>query len=123
MNYKKIQKGTKVCSYLETIYIELGKRQGGGPSAVRMSLSARKEINMNIIAADYTLDCRGLSCPMPLLKTYKILATMTSGEILELWGTDAGTKNDIEIAMTKAGNEYLGFKDDEGFTRYFIKKG
>jgi len=61
---------------------------------------------------------------MPLLKTYKIQATMTSGEILELWGTDPGTKNDIEMAiMTKAGDEYLGFKDDEGFTRYFIKKG
>jgi tRNA 2-thiouridine synthesizing protein A len=60
---------------------------------------------------------------MPLLKTYKTLATMTSGEILELWGTDPGTKNDIEMAMTNVGNEYLGFKDDEGFTRYFIKKG
>jgi tRNA 2-thiouridine synthesizing protein A len=73
--------------------------------------------------SDYTLDCRGLSCPMPLLKTYKTLATMTSGDILELWGTDPGTKNDIEMAMTNAGNEYLGFKDDEGITRYFIKKG
>ena len=60
---------------------------------------------------------------MPLLKTYKILATLTSGEILELWGTDPGTKNDIEMAMTNADNEYLGFNDDEGFTRYFIKKG
>jgi tRNA 2-thiouridine synthesizing protein A len=48
---------------------------------------------------------------------------MRSGEILELWGTDPGTKNDIEMAMTKAGHEYLGYKDDEGFTRYFIKKG
>ena len=78
---------------------------------------------MNIITAAHTLDCRGLSCPMPLLKTYKILATMRSGEILELWGTDPGTKNDIEMAMTKAGDKYLGFKEDEGFTRYFIKKG
>jgi TusA-related sulfurtransferase len=38
-------------------------------------------------------------------------------------GTDPGTKNGIEMAMTNAGDEYLGFKDDEGFTRYFIKKG
>jgi len=59
---------------------------------------------------------------MPLLKTYKTLATMRSGEILELWGTDPGTKNDIEMAMTKAGEEYLGFREDAGFTRYFIKK-
>ena len=44
------------------------------------------KIFMNIINADNTLDCRGLSCPMPLLKTYKTLAIMTSGEILELWG-------------------------------------
>jgi hypothetical protein len=42
------------------------------------------EIFMNNFTADYTFDRRGLSCPMPLLKTYKTLATMTSGEVLEL---------------------------------------
>ena len=44
---------------------------------------------MNIITTDYTLDCWGLSCPMPLLKTHKTLAIMTSGEILELLGKSA----------------------------------
>ena len=41
------------------------------------------------------LDARGLTCPMPLLKTKKDLKGVPAGEILEIWGTDPGSKNDI----------------------------
>ncbi|MBW1784386.1 MAG: sulfurtransferase TusA family protein [Deltaproteobacteria bacterium] len=68
-----------------------------------------------------TLDCRGLSCPMPLLKTKKAVGKMKSGEILEILGTDPGTKNDLPGFAKKAGHEYLGDKEDDGFTRFFLK--
>jgi len=70
------------------------------------------------------LDARGLSCPMPLLKTKKTLKGVPVGEILEIWGTDPGSKNDIPDYGNKFGNTFLGFVDDaEGYTRYFIRKG
>jgi tRNA 2-thiouridine synthesizing protein A len=76
------------------------------------------------IKADNVLDARGLTCPMPLLKTKKTLKDMKSGQILEILGTDPGSKNDIPEFGSKAGNQFLGMTDDEaGFTRYFIKKG
>ncbi|MBC8418203.1 MAG: sulfurtransferase TusA family protein [Proteobacteria bacterium] len=70
---------------------------------------------------DETLDCRGLSCPMPILKTKKQVGKMKSGEILEILGTDPGTKNDLPAFAKRAGHEYLGERDDEGFTRLYIK--
>jgi tRNA 2-thiouridine synthesizing protein A len=70
------------------------------------------------------LDARGLTCPMPLLKTKKELKGVPAGEVLEIWGTDPGSKNDIPHFGAKNGNSFLGFvDDDEGYTRYFIRKG
>ncbi len=76
------------------------------------------------ISANETLDVRGLSCPMPMLKTKKMLKGLKSGEVLEVWGTDPGSKNDIPDFCKKNGNELLGMTDvPEGYTRYVIKKG
>ena len=68
-----------------------------------------------------TLDCRGLSCPMPILKTKKTINAMKSGQILEILGTDPGTKNDLPAFAKRGGHEYLGEKQDEGFSRFYIK--
>ena len=76
------------------------------------------------IATDQTLDARGLSCPMPMLKTKKTLKNMNSGQILEVWSTDPGSKNDIPDFCKKQGNELIDIIDeDEGYTRYIIQKG
>ena len=73
------------------------------------------------ITSDETLDCRGLTCPMPLLKTKKAIKSMESGQVIEILSSDPGTKNDLPGFAKKSGNEYLGEKDDEGFTRFYIK--
>lgn len=68
-----------------------------------------------------TLDCQGLNCPMPILKTKKTLNEMKSGQILEILGTDPATKNDLPAFAKRVGHQYLGSKDEEGFTRYYLK--
>ncbi len=73
------------------------------------------------IKPDETLDCRGLSCPMPILKTKKAISKMKSGQILEISSSDPGTKNDMPAFAQRAGHEFLGEEDDEGFTRFFLK--
>lgn len=73
------------------------------------------------IKPDETLDCRGLSCPMPVLKTKKAVGKMKSGQILELLSSDPGTKNDLPAFIERSGHEYLGDKDDQGFTRFYLK--
>ncbi|MCD4718559.1 MAG: sulfurtransferase TusA family protein [Desulfobacula sp.] len=77
-----------------------------------------KEIN-----ADVTLDVKGLSCPMPLLKTKKALKSMESGQIIEVLVTDPGFRNDLPDFIKKTGDECIGDLDDgEGFFKMYIKK-
>jgi len=69
-----------------------------------------------------TLDARGLSCPMPLLKTKKALETLEKGEVLEVLTTDPGSKNDIPSFCKKKGYDLLSIEDDPGgFIRYLIR--
>jgi tRNA 2-thiouridine synthesizing protein A len=75
------------------------------------------------ITPDETLDCRGLSCPMPLLKVKKTLKKMKSGQILEILGTDPGSKKDIPDYAKKQGDDFLGMEDESGYTRFLVKKG
>ena len=81
-------------------------------------------MDLENINSHSVLDTRGLSCPMPLLKTKKTLKGVPAGEVLEIWGTDPGSKNDIPDFGNKFGNTFLGWVDHEdGYTRYFIRKG
>jgi tRNA 2-thiouridine synthesizing protein A len=73
------------------------------------------------IMPDEVLDCREFNCPMPILKTKKTVDKMRSGQVLEILSTGAGTKNDLPAFAKKNGHEYLGDKDEEDFTRSFIK--
>jgi len=69
------------------------------------------------------LDAKGLSCPMPLLRTKKEIGKLASGEILQIDGTDPGSRNDIPGWCERAGHEYLGEKEETGYISFFIKKG
>jgi tRNA 2-thiouridine synthesizing protein A len=69
-----------------------------------------------------TLDAKGLSCPMPLLRTKKEIDKINSGDILEILGTDPGSRNDLPGWCSRAGHEYLGEKEDSGFIRFYLKK-
>jgi tRNA 2-thiouridine synthesizing protein A len=73
------------------------------------------------ITPDKTLDCKGLNCPMPILKTKKALAEMKSGKILEILGTDPATGNDLPAFASNTGHEYIGAKHEDGFTRYYLR--
>ncbi len=76
---------------------------------------------MDNITADETLDCSGLSCPMPLLKTKKHIGNMQSGQILEVISTDPGTKNDLPSFAKRTGHEFLGIKEEEGHSKLYLK--
>lgn len=75
----------------------------------------------NGIIPDETLDCRGLSCPMPLLKTKKTIKNMKEGQIIEIIGTDPGTRNDLPAFAQRSGHEYLGEQECDGYSCFYIK--
>ncbi len=81
------------------------------------------DVKLEELKVAAVLDAKGLSCPMPLLRTKKEMSKLKSGEILQIMGTDPGSRNDIPGWCERSGHEFLGLKDEEGFTNYYIKKG
>ena len=79
-------------------------------------------IDLDKIKADTTLDAKGLECPMPLLKAKKIIDTLESGQVLEIIGTDEGSKIDLPGWCERVGHQYLGVKEEGNFFKFYIKK-
>lgn len=69
-----------------------------------------------------TLDCRGLLCPMPILKTNTAIKKMKVGEILEMLATDPGAKPDILAWSKRTQHELLGIEEDGGTLKFYIRK-
>ncbi|MFX0171586.1 MAG: sulfurtransferase TusA family protein [Candidatus Hodarchaeota archaeon] len=53
------------------------------------------------------LDARGLSCPMPVLKSKKALKELDINQILEILATDPGSMADIPAWTRTTGQELL----------------
>lgn len=68
------------------------------------------------------LDAKGLSCPMPILRTTKTIETMQPGEILEVETTDPGSLADFPSWASSTGNELLSAVDEGGRYRFRIRK-
>ena len=71
---------------------------------------------------DQELDCRGLNCPLPVIKTKKAIDAMESGQVLKMVATDPGSKNDINAWTSRTGHELLGTDEEGSDFLYFIKK-
>ena len=56
---------------------------------------------------DLELDTRGLNCPLPILKAKKALATLQSGQSLQVTSTDPGSMRDFAAFAKQTGTELL----------------
>lgn len=72
--------------------------------------------------ADQTLDCVGLYCPMPIVKTAQKIKEMKPGEVLEIVADDKGIKHDMPAWCQATGNEYLGLEEAGGEIKVYVKK-
>ena len=53
------------------------------------------------------LDCRGLYCPLPVLRTERALAELAPGEVLEVVATDPVAEIDMAVFSQRSGHELL----------------
>jgi TusA-related sulfurtransferase len=72
--------------------------------------------------ADRTLDCVGLYCPMPIVKTAQEVKRMKVGDVLEVIADDKGIKQDMPAWCKTTGNECLGFEEKGGEIKVYVKK-
>jgi tRNA 2-thiouridine synthesizing protein A len=77
---------------------------------------------MDVIKEDQVLDCSGLLCPMPIVKTTKAMKDLQSGEILKMISTDAGSPPDIAAWSRQTGNELLLSTTEDSKFIFFLRK-
>lgn len=70
-----------------------------------------------------TLDLKGLSCPLPILKTRKALGEIAVGEELEVFATDPGAETDFPTFCKATGNMLVEHAEDAGVFRFLIRRG
>jgi tRNA 2-thiouridine synthesizing protein A len=68
------------------------------------------------------LDCSGLSCPMPIIKTKKAIEKLEVGQILQMISTDRGSMPDMKAWTKKTGQELLDAQEADDKFIFFIKK-
>ncbi|KXW58998.1 sulfurtransferase TusA family protein [Ferrovum myxofaciens] len=72
--------------------------------------------------ADKELDVRGMSCPLPILKTKKSLADMVSGQVLRIISTDVGSMGDIQAFSKQTGHELISAAQEGSEYTFFLRK-
>jgi tRNA 2-thiouridine synthesizing protein A len=71
---------------------------------------------------DKLLDARGLNCPLPILRTKKALNDLTSGQVLKILATDAGSVKDFAAFSKQTGNALLAHGEEEGSFYFFLRR-
>ena len=71
---------------------------------------------------DFTLDCYGLLCPMPIFKASQKIKDLKNGQVLKIIATDEGIKTDIQSWCEKTGNELLKIDDVDDEYHTYIRK-
>ena len=68
------------------------------------------------------LDARGLSCPLPILKTKKALNDLVSGQVLKIMATDPGSVKDMQAFSNQTGHPLLSSTEENKAFVFYLKK-
>lgn len=70
----------------------------------------------------HQVDARGLSCPMPIVKTAQAIKTLAPGSLLEVLATDPGSVKDFAAWSRTTGNELVEHSVDDGVYRFVLRR-
>jgi tRNA 2-thiouridine synthesizing protein A len=68
---------------------------------------------MALFPVDVSLDCTGLFCPEPVIRTATQVREMSTGQVLQVIGDDPGLQVDIPAWCLSHGHEFLRLETRE----------
>jgi tRNA 2-thiouridine synthesizing protein A len=74
------------------------------------------------VTPDQVLDCSGLACPMPILKTKQAMDGLEAGSVLKMIATDPGSVSDMEAWTSRTGHELVESSEEDGKFVFLIEK-
>jgi tRNA 2-thiouridine synthesizing protein A len=73
-------------------------------------------------APDKVLDCVGLFCPMPILKTREAMRAMAVGQLLEMLSDDPASEADMKSWTGRTGHDLVAVEKDGTVFRFVVRK-
>ena len=77
---------------------------------------------MTVLEITARVDARGLSCPMPIVKTALAIKKVEPGALLEVLATDPGSVKDFETFSRQTGHALLSRAEANGEFTFFMRK-
>lgn len=77
---------------------------------------------MSVLEITARVDARGLSCPMPIVKTAQAVKPLQSGELVEVLATDPGAQRDFVAWSRSTGHELVEQTTDGPTFRFVIRR-
>ncbi len=74
------------------------------------------------VKADHVLDCTGLLCPIPVVKTSKAIKTIEVGQVLQMIATDPGAPPDMEAWVRQTGHEMVAQSSEDGKFMFWFRR-
>jgi tRNA 2-thiouridine synthesizing protein A len=69
-----------------------------------------------------TLDVKGQSCPLPIVRAAQAIKDLAAGQTLEVLATDPGAVPDFRAWSISTGNELVEQTQDDGVFRFVLRK-
>jgi tRNA 2-thiouridine synthesizing protein A len=69
-----------------------------------------------------TVDAKGLSCPMPIVRTAQHVKTVPAGALVEVLATDPGSVKDFAAWTRSTGNAHGEPSESAGVYRFVIRR-
>jgi tRNA 2-thiouridine synthesizing protein A len=75
-----------------------------------------------VVNPDRQIDCTGLFCPMPILKTSEAVTQMAVGEVVEMLSDDPASDADMRRWAQRTGHELLEVVRSGAVYRFVLRK-
>jgi tRNA 2-thiouridine synthesizing protein A len=77
---------------------------------------------LKVVNPDRQIDCTGLFCPMPIVKTREAIAQMVTGEVLEMLSDDPASDADMRSWARNTGHDLLEVTRSGAVYRFVLRK-
>jgi tRNA 2-thiouridine synthesizing protein A len=68
------------------------------------------------------LDCKGLACPMPIVRASQEITKISIGEVMEIHTTDPGSIADFPAWAKTMGHQIVEIKQNPGLIQVFVRR-
>ena len=69
------------------------------------------------------LDCRGLRCPLPVIRLANAIGDLSPGEVVGVVATDPATRTDVPAWCRMRRQEYVGERSaPDGTPTYLVRR-